>query len=78
MNVIGVWDRGSFGLAGPDTLIEQSSVLLLAGNANDLMEYDELFCVYGADDAPVVIIGGGRVGRATAKALLEKGVSTPD
>lgn len=74
VNVIGVWDRGSFGLAGPDTLIEQSSVLLLAGNANDLMEYDELFCVYGADDAPVVIIGGGRVGRATAKALLEKGI----
>jgi len=74
VNVIGVWDRGSFCLAGPETKIEQSSVLLLAGSANDLMEYDELFCVYGAEDAPVVIIGGGRVGRATAKSLLDKGI----
>lgn len=74
VNVIGVWDRGSFALAGPETMIEQSSVLLLAGNADDLMQYDELFCVYGAQDAPVVIIGGGRVGRAAARALLEKGI----
>ncbi len=74
VNVIGVWDRGTFHLAGPDTILEKSSVLLLAGNRNDLMEYDELFCVYGADDAPVVIIGGGRVGRATAKALLDQGI----
>ena len=73
VNVIGVWGRGQFDLAGPDTMIESSSILLLAGSRADLQEYDGLFCVYGANDAPVVIIGGGRVGRATAKALLEQG-----
>jgi Trk K+ transport system NAD-binding subunit len=74
VNVIGVWDRGRFSLAGPETQIESSSVLLLAGSRSDLEEYDELFCLYGAPDAPVVIIGGGRVGRATARALRRKGV----
>jgi voltage-gated potassium channel len=72
INVIGVWDRGRFTLAGPDTVLISSSVLLLAGSQSDLDEYDSLFCMYGLDDAPVVIIGGGRVGRATAKALLDK------
>jgi voltage-gated potassium channel len=73
INVIGVWDRGRFALAGPETILESSSVLLLAGSQADMQEYDALFCLYGLPDSPVVIIGGGRVGRATAKALLEQG-----
>lgn len=74
VNVIGVWDRGRFSLAGPDTLIEPSTVLLLAGKREDLDEYNGLFCVYGTADASVIIIGGGRVGRATAKGLKEAGI----
>lgn len=74
VNVVGVWDRGHFQLAGPDTQLEQSSVLLLSGSRQDLLEYDELFCLYGITGEPVVIIGGGRVGRAAAKALTEHGV----
>jgi len=74
VNVVGVWDRGHFQLAGPDTKLEQSSVLLLSGSRQDLLEYDELFCLYGATGEPVVIIGGGRVGRAAAKALTQHDV----
>lgn len=74
VNVIGVWNRGRFSVAGPETLVDATSVLLLAGKQEDLDEYDGLFCLYGKTDAPVVIIGGGRVGRATAKSLLDQGV----
>jgi Trk K+ transport system NAD-binding subunit len=74
VNVVGVWDRGRFEIAGPKTRIEATSVLLLAGTRNDLDEYDALFCLYGETDQPVVVIGGGRVGRAAAKALRDKGV----
>lgn len=74
INVVGVSDRGEFTIAGPDTLIEATSVLLLAGRRNDLDEYDSLFCLYSTNEAPVVIVGGGRVGRATAKALLAMGI----
>lgn len=74
VNVVGVWDRGRFALAGPDTRLDESSVLLLAGRREDLDEYDALFVLYGVTEAPVIVIGGGRVGRATAKGLREKGI----
>ncbi|MBX3440995.1 MAG: potassium channel protein [Planctomyces sp.] len=74
VNVVGVWDRGRFQSAVPDTLISATSVLLLSGSRSQLDEYDSLFCIYSLPDAHVVIIGGGRVGRATARALAEQGV----
>lgn len=74
VNVVGVWDRGKFALAGPETRIESSSILLLAGSRADLDEYNSLFCVYGSKDHGAIIIGGGRVGRAVAKELKEQGI----
>ncbi|NLE38499.1 MAG: potassium channel protein, partial [Pirellulaceae bacterium] len=74
VNVVGVWDRGRFRLAGPDTRIESTSVLVLAGSREQLDAYDELFCIYEASDKPVVIIGGGHVGQAVAAALDKEGV----
>jgi Trk K+ transport system NAD-binding subunit len=69
LNVIGVWERGQFHHAGADTRILPTTVLVLAGTRAQLDEYDSLFCIYHTSDAPVVILGGGRVGRATAQAL---------
>jgi Trk K+ transport system NAD-binding subunit len=74
VNVVGVWDRGRFQIAGPDTLIQETSVLVLAASKSQLDAYDALFCIYGAAEAPVVILGGGRVGRATATALASEGI----
>ena len=74
VNVVGVWGRGRFQIAGPDTMIQPSSVLVLAGSRSQLDVYDGLFCIYEATDKPVVIIGGGRVGRAIAKSLQEEGI----
>lgn len=74
VNVVGVWDRGRFTQAGPDTRIEATTVLLLAGSRHMLDEYDSLFCLYSAIETHVVIIGGGRVGRATARGLKDKGI----
>ncbi|MGI9457157.1 MAG: potassium channel family protein [Aeoliella sp.] len=73
VNVAGVWERGQFQPAGPDTPITSSTVLVLAGTRQQLDDYDSLFCIYHGSDEPVVIIGGGRVGRATARALAEQG-----
>jgi voltage-gated potassium channel len=74
VNVIGVWERGEFRSAGPETKISSSTVLLLAGTRAQLDDYDALFCIYNASDKPVVIIGGGRVGSACARALISEGV----
>lgn len=74
VNVVGVWNRGRFEPAGPNTLIHNTSVLVLAGSREQLGTYDALFCIYKSEPGHVVIIGGGRVGRATAKALDSQGV----
>lgn len=73
VNVVGVWERGEFSLAGPDTVLGPDTILIMAGSAEQLAAYDE---AYGTDrriDAPVVIVGGGRVGRAASAVLGAEG-----
>jgi Trk K+ transport system NAD-binding subunit len=65
ISVVGVWERGRFETAGPETCISPHTVLVLAGSRSQLQRYDQRFCMYNISDAPVVILGGGRVGRAT-------------
>jgi Trk K+ transport system NAD-binding subunit len=74
VTVIGIWDRGNFEPARADTQIRDDSVLVLAGTRESLFRYDELFCIYNVANAPVVILGGGRVGRATARALAARDI----
>ena len=74
INVGGVWERGRFRLGEPDTVITSHTVLLLAGTRAQLDDYDADFGVDALAPAYVVIIGGGRVGRAAATALREQGI----
>jgi Trk K+ transport system NAD-binding subunit len=70
----GLWERGRFVLGGPETVITERSRLLLAGTRAQLDEYDKQFAVAGDAHTFVIIIGGGRVGRAAARALDARGV----
>lgn len=74
VTVVGLWRRGHFEMAAAETRIEADSVMVLAGSQEQLHAYDELFCIYHVSSEPVVIIGAGRVGRATATALTEREV----
>lgn len=72
VNVVGIWERGDFIHPKPDTEIKNESVLVLAGTVDQLRKYDEVVSIYHISDEPVVIIGAGRVGRASAKNLEER------
>jgi Trk K+ transport system NAD-binding subunit len=74
INAVGVWERGRFEAATAQTLINSTTVLLLAGLSEQLQRYDEIFGSYRRSEAPVLILGGGRVGRAAAKALRERAI----
>jgi Trk K+ transport system NAD-binding subunit len=71
VNVVGIWHRGAFAIPRPETQISAQSVLVLAGSEDQLQRYDELYSVYSVSMHPVLILGGGRVGRAAAQALQE-------
>jgi len=74
VTVIGVWERGVFQPARPETQITEQTVLLLAADTKQLYHYNSLFAIYNQNPATALIIGAGRVGRATARALRERGV----
>lgn len=72
LNVVGVWDRGHFEVVGPETPVSPETVLVLAGTPEQLRQYNAWV---GADDkasAPVLILGGGRVGRQAIASTLAK------
>ena len=74
LSVVGVWERGEFKTARPQTTVGANTVLVLAGNREQLEKFDERYRVHRFSEAPTVIIGGGRVGSATARALTERGL----
>ena len=74
VNVVGVWERGLFIMPTAQTLINPTTVLLLAGSAEQLNEYDKMFGRDKKHQAPVLILGGGRVGQAAGDALLERDI----
>ena len=74
VTVVGVWERGRFEPARPEIEIHDSTVLVLAGSEEHLSRYDEFFSEYSVAAAPGLILGGGRVGSATARALVQRDV----
>lgn len=74
VNVVGVWERGLFIIPTARTLINPTTVLLLAGSAEQFSKYDEKFGRDIKHQAPVLILGGGRVGQAAGEALLERNI----
>ena len=74
INVVGVWERGRFNIPSPETLINPTTVLLLAGSTEQLSAYEEKFGRNKDSQAPVLILGGGRVGQAAGDALSERNI----
>ncbi len=79
LTVVGLWERGKFSIPLPETVISGAMVLVLAGSDDQLKKYDTLFgmsCTTHSNDVPVLILGGGRVGRIAAKTLEESYIAS--
>ncbi len=74
VTVAGVWERGRFEPARPETMITDNTVLVLAGSQEQLLNYDEQFAIYNVSAEPVLIVGAGRVGQATAQELADRDI----
>ncbi len=74
VTVVGSWEQGQLVPSGPDTVIGEQSLFLLAGSQQQIDAYNQLLGQYQVEKSKVIIVGGGLVGRATARALDERGV----
>ncbi len=74
LTAVGTWERGRFTVPGPETRLHASTVLVMAGTEAQLLEFTELTAIYRPADSPILILGGGRVGRAAAAALAGRGL----
>jgi len=72
LTVVGLWDRGEFKLPTAETRMMPTTFLVLAGSDEQLDIFSELTAIYNRSEAPVLILGGGRVGRAAARTLLQR------
>ena len=74
VSVIGVWERGRLHPARPDAPLTDASVLVVIGTEAQFDTLDDLLVIYDANPNPVLVIGGGRVGRAAIRAFHDRGV----
>lgn len=75
ITIVGLWNRGRFSLPKAETHLEPSTVLVLAGSEEQLAAYADYVGETNAVASPVMILGGGRVGRAAAQVLQKQGVA---
>jgi voltage-gated potassium channel len=74
MSIVGFWQRGKLEPAFPNSVISGDTVLVVAGTASQLSALSQLLPAGKRTDAPVMIIGAGKVGHAAARALKRKGI----
>ena len=75
VEIVNVWERGKLLPAKPDTYLSHTSLLVVAGTEQQILELNLLLVIYDINYNPVLVIGGGKVGRATARALRRKDVA---
>ena len=74
VRILAIMRKGRLRPMAPDVRITDGTVFVLAGLEADLAQWDEQFQCSEFSEDPVVILGGGRVGRSASRALSDEGV----
>jgi len=75
LNVVAVWERGSMVPVTPDTILADGSFPVVMGSREQITKLDTYLVIYNTNFNPVLVIGGGEVGRVTTQTLRSRGVT---
>jgi Trk K+ transport system NAD-binding subunit len=73
LSIVAYWEGGVLQAATPESVISEHGVAVVVGTENQMLELDALFVIYEPNENPVLVIGGGKVGRACIRALKKSG-----
>lgn len=74
VNVVGVWESGHLHSTHPDKPLEDTSVPVAIGTAEQVKRLNALLGEGPSQEHSVLVIGGGKVGLSTAVSLKRRGV----
>jgi voltage-gated potassium channel len=74
LNIVAVWEQAALEPAHPDRELTDHCVPVVIGTEEQVRELDEMLYIYDTNWHPVIVIGGGKVGRAATRTLKRKGV----
>ena len=74
LTVVGIWESGELHPVHPDRILTEHALPVVVGSRKQMKELDELLFIYDTNWNPVIVIGGGKVGRSATRALKRKGV----
>lgn len=75
VSVIAYWERGHLYAAQPDSLLDEYAVIVVAGGEEQIGILDQSLRIPGTNEQPVLVLGGGKVGRSTTRALERRGIA---
>jgi len=74
VTIVAVWEHAALKPASPDLTLSDQALPVVIGTRRQLQELDELLYIYDTNWNPVIVIGGGTVGKSATEALRRKGV----
>ena len=74
LNLVAYSERGRLLPARADTVLSDYAVAVVVGTESQVASLDALFVIYEPNENPVIVVGGGKVGRAVIRALKSREV----
>jgi voltage-gated potassium channel len=74
VSIVGIWEQAALRPVRPDDRLTDHCVPLVVGTEEQMAELNELLFIYDTNWNPVVVMGGGKVGRSAARSLKKRGI----
>jgi Trk K+ transport system NAD-binding subunit len=75
LNIVSLWERGRTYPAKADSVMGDYSVAVVVGHEYEVVGLEAMLSIYQANENPVVVVGGGKVGLAVTRALKERDIT---